>query len=277
MEKTIITVAVTGAWPSKKDNPNVPITPAEIAEDVYACYKAGAAVAHLHMRDADGKGTMDVEKFRETERLIREKKDCDIILNFTTSGDLEATDETRQQHLKELSPEMASFDCGSMNWGHSTLFINHPRFLEELGQTMKDNAIKPEIEIFDAGMFYNAQYYVKKGILEEPLHYQFVLGAAGGTAATVENLVYLKSLLPENCTWSALGIGRGHLPILYAAIALGGHIRVGLEDNVLYAKDQLATGNAQFVERAARLIREFNKEPATPAEARQILKLKGSC
>lgn len=275
MDKTIITVAVTGAWPSKKDNSNVPITPAEIAEDVYACYKAGAAIAHLHMRDDNGFGTMDVEKFRETERLIKEKIDCDIILNYTTSGDLEATDQTRQQHLKELSPEMASFDCGSMNWAHSTLFLNHPKFLEELGQTMKDNGIKPEIEIFDAGMFYNAQYYIKKSVLEEPLHYQFVLGAAGGTTATVENLVYLKSLLPENCTWSALGIGRGHLPILYATIALGGHIRVGLEDNLLYAKDQLATGNVQFVERAVRLIRDFNKEPATPAEARQILKLKG--
>ena len=274
MEKTIITVAVTGAWPSKKDNPNIPITPAEIAEDVYACWQEGAAIAHIHVRNDEGLGTMNVEKYREFEQLIRAKKDCDIILNYTTSGDLEATDETRQQHLKELNPEMASYDCGSMNWGHNALFINHPHFLEQLGQTMKENNIKPEIEVFDSGMFYNAQYYLKKGVLEAPLHYQFVLGAPGGTAATVENLVYLKSLLPENCTWSALGIGRGHMPILYATIALGGHIRVGLEDNVLYAKDQLATGNAQFVARAARLIREFNKEPATPDEARQILGLK---
>ena len=220
---------------------------------------------------------MNVEKYREFEALIKAKNDCDIILNYTTSGDLEATDETRQQHLKELRPEMASYDCGSMNWAHNALFINHPRFLEELGQTMKDNNIKPEIEVFDSGMFYNAQYYLKKGILEAPLHYQFVLGAPGGTAATVENLVYLKSLLPANCTWSALGIGRGHLPILYATIALGGHIRVGLEDNVLYSKDRLATGNVQFIERAARLIREFNKEPATPDEARAILGLQKGC
>lgn len=274
MDKTIITVAVTGAWPTKKDNPNIPITPAEIAEDVYACWQAGAAIAHIHVRNDEGLGTMNVEKYREFEKLIKAKEDCDIILNYTTSGDLEATDETRQQHLKELNPEMASYDCGSMNWGHNALFINHPHFLEELGQTMKENNIKPEIEVFDAGMFYNAQYYLKKGVLEAPLHYQFVLGAPGGTAATVENLVYLKSLLPENCTWSALGIGRGHMPILYATIALGGHVRVGLEDNVLYSKNELATGNVQFVERAARLIREFNKEPATPDEARQILGLK---
>jgi uncharacterized protein (DUF849 family) len=271
--KTIITVALTGAWPSKKDNPSIPLTPAEIAEDVYACYKAGAAVAHLHMRDDEGKGTMDVEKFRETMRLIREKKDCDIILNFTTSGDLNATDETRQQHLKELKPEMASYDCGSMNWGHNALFINHPFFLEELGKTMKENGVKPEIEIFDAGMLYNAMYYLKKGVLEGSQHFQFVLGAAGGTAATVENLVYLKSLLPANSTWSALGIGKGHLPILYATLALGGHVRVGLEDNVFYGKDVLAT-NAQLVERAARLIRECNNEPATPDEARAILGIK---
>ena len=272
--KTIITVAITGAWPTKKDHPNIALTPAEIAEDVYDCWKAGAAVAHLHMRDDAGKGTMDVEKFRETKRLIREKKDCDIILNFTTSGDLDATDETRQIHLKELKPEMASYDCGSMNWGHNALFINHPLFLEELAKTMKENNVKPEIEIFDAGMVYNSLYYLKKGVLEGPQHYQFVLGAAGGSTATIENLVYLKSLIPEGSTWSALGTGSGHLPILYAAIAMGGHVRVGLEDNVFYAKNQLAENNVQFVKRAARLIKEFNKEVATPDEARQILGIK---
>lgn len=206
--------------------------------------------------------------------MIRAKKDCDIILNFTTSGDLNATDETRQLHLKEIGPEMASYDCGSMNWGHNALFINHPKFLEELAQTMKDYHVKPEIEIFDAGMVYNADYYLKKGVLEGPQHYQFVLGAAGGTAATVDNLVYLKNLIPEGSTWSALGIGRGHLPILYAAIAMGGHVRVGMEDNVFYSKNQPAESNAAFVARAARVIREFNKEPATPDEARAILGLK---
>lgn len=274
-DKTIITVAVTGAFPTKKDNPAVPMTPQEIADDVYACWKAGAAVAHLHMRNEDGKGTMDVKKFEETQRLIREKKDCDIILNFTTSGDLEATDETRQIHLSTLKPEMASYDCGTMNWAHSTLFVNHPMFLEELGKTMRENDVKPEIEIFDAGMIYNAMYYLKKGVLVGPQHFQFVLGAPGGSTATVENLVYLKGLLPEGSTWSALGIGKGHLPIMFTAIAMGGHVRVGLEDNVFYAKDRLAESNAELVARAARVIKEFNKEPATPAEAREILGIKG--
>lgn len=272
MNKRIITVAPTGAWPTKENNPNVPMTPKEIAEDVYQCYLAGAAVAHLHMRDADGKGTMSKELFEETVSLIRAK--CDIVLNLTTSGDLNATDETRQAHLKSIQPDMASYDCGSMNWMHSSLFINHPKFLEELAVTMRENNVKPEIEVFDAGMLYNALYYLKKGFLTEPLHFQFVLGAAGGSTATVENLVYLKSLLPQNATWSALGIGKGHVPILLATLALGGHVRVGMEDNVMFSATDLATSNAQFVTRAANLIKEAGYEVATPDEARAILGLK---
>lgn len=272
MQKTIITVAPTGAWPTKEHNPNIPLNPQEISEDVYECWKAGAAVAHLHMRDDEGKGTMDKEKFKETVDLIRER--CDIVLNLTTSGDLNATDETRMAHLKEIKPELASFDAGSMNWMHNSVFLNTPQFLEKLGKTMQEYNVKPEIEIFDAGMVYNSFYYMKKGIISQPPHYQFVLGAAGGSAATVENLVYLKSLIPKDATWSALGIGKGHLPILYTAIALGGHVRVGMEDNVYYAKDRLAQSNSEFVERAARIIKESNNEVATPEDARKILNLK---
>jgi len=272
MNKTIITVAPTGAWPTKENNPNIPLSPKEIAEDVFECYKAGASIAHLHMRNDEDKGTMCKEKFEETVSLIKEK--CDIVLNLTTSGDLNATDETRQAHLKSIRPEMASYDCGSMNWMYNSLFINHPKFLEELGLTMQEYGVKPEIEIFDAGMVYNSLYYLKKGILRSPLHYQFVLGAAGGTAATVENLVYLKSLIPEGSTWSALGIGRGHVPIMLATIALGGHVRVGMEDNVLFAPKMLAESNAQFVTRAANIIKEAGNEVATPEDAREILGLK---
>ena len=147
------------------------------------------------------------------------------------------------------------------------------KFLEELGQTMQENGIKPEVEIFDAGMVYNSLYYLKNGVLKAPIHYQFVLGAAGGTTATIENLVYLKNLIPADSTWSAIGIGKGHMPILMAAIAMGGHIRVGMEDNVLFAKGQLADSNAQFVTRAGNLIREFGNEVATVQDAREILGL----
>ncbi len=270
--KTIITVAPTGAWPGKKDNPAIPLTPAEIADDVVACRKSGAAVAHLHMRNDEGKGSMDKGKFIETVKRIRDR--CDIVLNLTTSGDLDATDETRMAHFIELKPEFASYDCGSMNWLHSSLFLNHPKFLENLAVAMKENGVKPEIEVFDASFLYNALYYEKKGFLQAPLHFQFVLGAAGGIAATVENLVFLKSLLPPGATWSAFGIGRGHLPILLTTIALGGHVRVGMEDNVLYAKDRLASSNSEFVERTVRILAEANREPATPEEAREILGVK---
>lgn len=271
MNKVIITVAPTGAWPKKEQNPYVPMTPQEIADDVYECYKAGASIAHLHMRDDQGNGTMDKAKFEETVKLIKEK--CDIVINCTTSGDLYATDETRQLHLKSIRPELASYDCGTMNWMHNSIFVNHPKFLEELGNTMQEYGVKPEIEIFDAGMVYNSLYYLKKGVLKEPLHYQFVLGAAGGTAATVENLVYLRSLIPEGSTWSAFGIGKNHVPILLAALAMGGHLRVGLEDNLYYSAGELAT-NLKLVTRAAHIVKEAGYEAASSDDARKILNLR---
>lgn len=268
--KVILTVATTGAWPSKKDTPYIPLQPKEIAEEIYACWKAGASIAHIHVRDDEDKSSMSLDKFRETVALIQ-VTDCDIVINLTTSGQLGIPDEARYQHIIELKPDMASYDCGSMNWAHSTVFENSPPFLEKLGKVMQENGVKPEIEIFDGGMVYNALYYLKKEVLTAPLHFQFVLGAPGGMDATVENLVFLKSLIPAGSTWSALGIGKGHLPILAAALAMGGHVRVGMEDNILYAKGVLATSNVQFIERAKRMIADMNKSVATPAEARQIL------
>jgi 3-keto-5-aminohexanoate cleavage enzyme len=273
--KTIITVAPTGAWPKKENNPNVPMTPLEIADDVFECYKAGAAICHLHMRDDAGKGTMDKAKFEETVDLIRKK--CDIVINCTTSGDLNATDETRQAHLRSIRPELASYDCGSMNWMNNSLFLNHPKFLEQLGITMQEVGVKPEIEIFDAGMIYNSLYYLKKGFLKAPLHYQLVLGAAGGSTATVQNLLYLRGLLPEGCTWGALGIGKGHVPIMLATVALGGHLRVGMEDNVMWSADVLANSNAQLVKRAADIIKIAGNDVATPDDAREILSIERKC
>ncbi|NLY71963.1 MAG: 3-keto-5-aminohexanoate cleavage protein [Clostridiales bacterium] len=270
--KVILTVAPTGAWPQKSDTPYIPITPEEIADDVYKCWEAGASVAHIHVRDDEGKASMDFEKFEKTVKLIRER--CDIVLNLTTSGGLGLTDEIRMKPFVELRPEMASYDCGSMNWLHTSVFENSPRFLEKLGLKMQECDVKPEIEVFDAGMVYNALYYLKKGVLKPPLHFQFVLGAAGGMTATVENLVFLKSLIPEDATWGALGIGKGHLPILYTTLALGGHVRVGMEDNIFYAPKQLAKSNAEFVERTKRIVAEMGKEIATPDEARKILYLK---
>jgi 3-keto-5-aminohexanoate cleavage enzyme len=270
--KVMLTVATTGAWPSKKDTPHIPLQPKEIADEVYACWKAGASVAHIHVRDDEGKSSMDFNKFKETVELIR-ATDCSIVINLTTSGQLGLADEDRMKHIIALKPELASYDCGSMNWAHSTVFENSPRFLEKLGTVMQENNIKPEIEIFDAGMVYNALYYLKKGFLKAPLHFQFVLGVPGGMDATVENLLFLKNLIPAGSTWGALGVGRGHLPIMYATLATGGHVRVGMEDNIFYSKGVLAESNMAFVERTKRIAAEINKEIATPDEARKILGL----
>lgn len=276
--KTIITIATTGAHPQKKDNPNVPLTPAEIAEDIYTCWKAGAAVAHMHMRDDAGCGSMDKERFRQTVELLRGcHPDCDIVLNMTTSGALNVTDEGRMAHVQELRPEMASFDCGSMNWLHTSVFLNPPKFLEQLGQNLQAWGVKPEIEAFDPGMIANAAYYLKKGVLKAPLHFQFCMGCANGIPGTMKNLIFMKETMEELCpgsTWSCFGVGRSAMTALYGAVALGGHIRVGMEDNVFYSKDKLADSNAQFVERARRVIEEFGSEAATPDEARQILGLR---
>ena len=277
--KVIITAAVTGAWPKKENNPNVPMTPKEIADDVYACWKAGAAVAHLHMRDDEGNGTMDTAKFEETVNLIHTKyPDCDIVLNLTTSGDIHADDEIRVAHVKKLKPEMASYDCGSMNWLNSGLFLNTPKFLTDCGLLFQELGVKPEIEAFDPGMIGNAAYYIKKGVLKTPVHFQFCMGCANGIAGSMKNLIFMKETADElvgkgNYTWSCFGVGHSAMEMLYGAVALGGNIRVGMEDNVMYAKGQLAESNVQFIERAVRVIKEYGKEVATPDEARQILGL----
>ena len=276
--KTIITVAPTGAWPKKKDNPNVPMTPQEIAEDVYECWKAGAAVAHLHMRDDEGNGIMDPVRFKKTVELIKAHKDCDIVLNLTTSGDIHADDDIRIAHVEELKPDMASYDCGSMNWLNSGLFINSPAFLERCGLSFQEWGVKPEIEAFDPGMIANAAYYIKKGVLKTPVHFQFCMGCANGITGTMKNLVFMKEeaeklVGAQNFTWSCFGVGHSAMEMLYGAIALGGHIRVGMEDNVLFSKGVLADSNAQFVKRAVEAVKLFGREVATPDEARQLLNL----
>jgi len=275
--KRIITVATTGAWPTKENSPNVPLQPAEIAEEVYNCWKAGAAIAHLHVREDDSTPSMNFQKFEEVVGLIRAKKDCDIILNITTSGGIGLKEADRLKPFYELKPEIATYDCGTMNWAHSTIFENSPAFLEKLGGLMQEVGVKPEIEVFDPGMIYNAAYYIKKGVLKAPFHFQFCMSVPGGIKGTTKNLVFMRDTMEEvapGSTWSAFGVGASAMEIMYAAIAMGGHIRVGMEDNVLYKRGVLAESNVQFVERARRCIEEFTCEVATPAEAMQILGLK---
>ena len=275
MEKCIITVALTGAWPKKENTPYVPISAQEIAEEVWACWKAGAAVAHIHVRGENESPTMEYEKFKEVVDLVRTNKECDIILNLTTSGSVDPnlTLADRSKHLVELKPEMCSYDAGSMNWMHTTLFLNPPDFLEGLGKLTQEHNIKPELEVFDAGMVYNCLYYLKKGILKAPMHFQFCLGAPGGMTATIDNFMYLLKLIPEGSTFSAFGVGAQWLTILYMSVITGGHIRVGMEDNIYMSKGVLAKSNVEFVEKAKTIANEYGREIATPAEARKILGL----
>lgn len=271
----IISAALTGNWGDKTKNPAIPMTPEEIAQDAYECYKAGASVVHLHMRDEEGHPTMRADLFEKTLRLIREK--CDVIINMTSSGghslDGMAADETRMYPFTVLDPEMGSYDCGTMNWLHQTVFENNPQFLEDLGLLYQKRNVKPEIEIFDIGMLDTAKYYIKKGILKTPCHFQFIMGAPGGMSASISNLAYIQSQLPEGSTWSSSGLSAAHIPVMLATLAMGGNIRVGLEDNIYYEKGVLAKSNAQLVERAARIIESAGMKVATTAEAREILGL----
>ena len=281
--KVIITAALTGAMTPA--GYNIPETPEQIAKDAYECWKAGAAIVHLHMRDDQGLGTMDAKKFEETIRLIRAYEDCDVVINCTSSGDARVSggdpegNAIRMKHMKTLDGiEMGSYDAGSFNWMPGGVFMNTPKFLQELGDVYLERGIKPEYEIFDTGMLDIVEYFTKKGHLPQERHYQFCLGVLGGMPATVENLLYLSKHIPEGSTWSAFGVGAAHLPIMYAALALGGHIRVGMEDNVVYGRDEngqkIMATNKMLVERAVKAVETFGKKPATSAEAREILGIK---
>ena len=253
----------------------MPITADEIAADVVACVKAGASIAHLHVRDENGKNSMATDVFVDVVTKVRKAIDeagLDVVLNLTTSGSAWPED-VRVAHLPVLKPEMCSYDPGSMNWANSYVFLNTPKFLETLGTRCQELNIKPECEIFDAGMIGNINYYLKKGFLKGPLHCQFVLDVSGGMPGNIESLAYLLPKLPEGSTWSITGIGKSHLPMMLAGLAAGcDGLRVGLEDNIFFEKGVLAT-NAQLVARAAELARAVGREIATAQEAREILGL----
>jgi uncharacterized protein (DUF849 family) len=280
MAKTIITAALTGAITPA--GYKIPETPAQIADEAYEAWQCGAAIAHLHMRDDQGAGVMDAERFREAIRLIRSHKDCDVVINCTSSGDNRvsggdpAGNAKRMEHFRVLDGiEMGSYDAGSFNWMPGGVFMNTPQFLKDLGNLYLERGIKPELEIFDSGMLGVVEYFVKKGNLPTPGHYQFCLGVLGAMPATVENLIYLANRIPKGSTWSAFGVGAGHMPVMYAALSLGGHIRVGLEDNVIFSKDEngnktMAT-NRMLVERAVAAVKAFGNQPATSEEARKML------
>jgi 3-keto-5-aminohexanoate cleavage enzyme len=270
-DKIILSVATTGNWPAKAQNPNLPVTAEEIARSVVESWREGAAVAHVHVRDEMGRVSCDLARFRRVKEMIR-AQGCDIIINFSTSGASGLVSESERFNSLDAGPELASFDAGSMNF-NERVFLNPPDFLEDLARRMLAASVKPEIEVFDSGMIGNAGDIIAKGLIARPLWWQFVLGVKGGASATTRSLLYLVESLPEGSLWSVCAVGSRQLPMNVQAIAMGGHARTGLEDNLYYRRGELAQGNAQLVARLVRIARECGREPATPAEARQILGL----
>lgn len=269
MNKLIITVAPVGAETTRRDNPNLPLSPEEIAEEVFRCEEKGASIVHLHVRDADGNATQSKDVFEETINLI--KKQSNIIIQTSTGGASWMKAEERLQPVM-LNPEMATLTAGTVNFGEE-VFSNPMPMMTEFAKQMVERGVKPEIEVFEVGMIQNALALVKKEILKLPLHFDFVMGVPGGIGGEPRHLVHMIESLPPGSTWSVAGIGRSELPLATMAIVMGGHVRVGFEDNVYYAKGVLADSNAQLVERIARIAGELGRQVATPDEARAILGL----
>lgn len=270
MDKLIITAAIVGAELTRAEQPHLPLTPSELAEAAYECWQQGASIVHLHVRDQEGQPSQDPALFAETMRLIKEK--CDLIVQFSTGGATGTPVEARIAPLS-LRPEMATLTTGTVNFG-SDVFFNSPEFVTAIARAIKEYGIRPEIEVFETGMIQNAIALVKQGLLATPLHFDFVLGVPGAMPGTAKNLMHLIESIPQDATWMVAGIGRAELPLAIMAIVLGGHVRVGFEDNIYYSRGVLATSNAELVARIARIAAEFGRPVATPTEARQILGIK---
>lgn len=274
--KLILTVALTGNINSKERNPNLPCSPQEIADDVHKCAKIGASFFHIHARDENNKPTMRVEIFREICRLVKER-DPDIILQISTGGrappaGMDVDENLWRINPLDLLPESGSFTPGSVNL-EPIIYKNSPQLVQMLAKKYHDTGIKPEIECFDSNMITKADQLVKEGLLTRPLHFGFVMGAPGAQGASIHHLSHLTSLLHTGDTWSTIGIGKYCLPMATAAIALGGHCRVGLEDNNRMPDGSLAT-NESLCLHIANLARLMGRDLATPSEAREILGLK---
>ena len=271
MEKLIISCCICGAEVTKENNPAVPYTVEEIVREAKSGYDAGASLIHLHVRWDDGTPTQDKGRFQECVDAIREV--CpDVIIQPSTGGAVGMTDLERLQSTEIVpTPEMATLDCGTCNFGGDEIFINTDNTIYNFGDIMKERGIKPECEVFDKGMIDIALKAAKKGHIDYPIHFDFVLGVQ--MTATVRDLVYMATSVPAGCTWTATGIGRTCWDIVAATIALGGHVRVGFEDNVYMSKGVLAKSNGEMVERVVQIAKLLNREIATPDEARQILSL----
>jgi 3-keto-5-aminohexanoate cleavage enzyme len=271
MNPVIITCAITGAETTKEKQPALPITPKEQALAAEECVKAGASVIHLHVREDDGGPSQRPERFKESIDAIRAK--CPgVIIQISTGGAVGESIANRARPLA-LKPEMASLNLGTLNFGEE-VFINHPKDIEGFAQKMKENGVMPELEVYEAGMIETGFRLAKKGVLTGPLHFQFVLGVPGGMSGEPKNLLHMVSFMPEGTHWGVAGVGRYQLPLAVQALVMGGHVRVGFEDNIFYSKGVLAKSNAELVARIARIAGEIGRPVATPKEARALLGIK---
>jgi uncharacterized protein (DUF849 family) len=295
-DSVIITAAITGSMTVPSQSPNIPITPEEIAKSAVAAHEAGAAVVHIHAREEDGRPSSREELFKDAYHLIASS--CEVIVQPTTGGGVGMSIEERCNVVRVLKPEMATFNSGSINfaifhvadriadwkfeWERGYLdgtrdyvFRNTFSDLEYASSLMRECGTKPELEVYDVGHLYNIAYLLEKGLLDTPVHIQFVLGVLGALAARPEELMHLHeratAIIGEH-TWSVAGVGyAGEFQMATMSLILGGHVRVGMEDNLRISPGELATSNAELVGKIARIARDLDREPATPTQAREIL------
>lgn len=272
MEKLIITAAICGAEVTKEQNPAVPYTVEEIVREAQAAVQAGAAIVHLHVREDDGTPTQSKARFKECMDAIY--KVCpDVIIIPSTGGAVGMTAEERLQPT-ELFPEMATLDCGTCNFGDD-VFENTMPMMRAFGKRMLENNIKPEYECFEMGHLDTILNMARKGqVPGAPMQFNFVLGVPGCTPATVQNLCWLVNSIPSGSTWTATGIGRNAFTLAAPTIVMGGHVRVGFEDNLYLEKGVLAKSNGELVAKVVRMAKELGRDIATSEEARKILNLK---
>jgi 3-keto-5-aminohexanoate cleavage enzyme len=268
MEPLILTVAPVGAELTPEQTPHLAVTPAQLGAVAGRVRAAGAALIHVHCRNDDGTNTHEVARFAAAYDAIRASSD--LVVQFSTGGAIGMTPQERAAPLV-LRPEMATLSCGTVNFGDD-VFENSFPIMRGILAEMDRYGVTPELEIFDRGHIANAVLLAKQGHLRLPQHVDFVLGVPGGLDATIENLVECVRALPAGCTWSVAGIGRMQLPLAAVAVAMGGHVRVGLEDNIYYSRGRLAT-NEELVARIVRIADELGRPVATPDEARRILRL----
>jgi 3-keto-5-aminohexanoate cleavage enzyme len=272
-QPVIITVAITGAVPKKKDNPAVPVTPAEQIESTHEAFEAGASLVHIHVRNSDESPGSDPDLYGRVQEGVR--KHCPgMIIQFSTGG--RGRDQNQRGAMLYLKPDMASLATGSVNFS-AQIYENPPDFVEGLARTMLDNDIKPEVEVFDLAMLYNAANLVKKGLLKDPPHVQFVMGIPNAMPARRSIFDFLRTELAEvlpRATWVAAGVGRHQWEVNQWCMETGGHVRTGLEDNLRIEPDRLAASNAELVKKVVDNCARFSRKVATPAEARKFLGLR---